>query len=82
MKKLVASLVVLGVVGSSQVFASNLADGFSWPEGSSVTNHSTQQLQVEKTSGFNWPEGRTFDNNVMATSHAKVAQGFNWPEGN
>lgn len=82
MKKLIASLVVLGVVGSGQALASTLADGFNWPEGSSATSHAVQLVQAEKISGFNWPEGRTFESDVTATSHSNVAQGFNWPEGN
>ena len=82
MKKLAASIVILSVIGSGHVLASNLADGFNWPDGFSSTGNQAQQLETEKTSGFNWPEGRTFENDTSAASHANVAQGFNWPEGN
>ena len=81
MKKLVASLVILFVIGSNNVMASNLADGFNWPDGFSSASSDEQQLKSQDTYGFNWPEGRSFENSIIATSHANVAEGFNWPEG-
>ena len=81
MKKLVATLVLLSVVGSGIVLASSLADGFNWPGGFSSTGNAVQQVQPETTSGFNWPEGRSFEADVTSSQLADVAYGLNWPEG-
>ena len=81
MKKILTTLALLTVVGSSAVMASNVDDGFNWPGGLSTGNTQSQQLQVEKASGFNWPEGRSFESNINTSSHAEVADGMNCPAG-
>ncbi len=48
MKKLFTSLALVTVLGSSQVIASNVDDGFNWPGGLSTDNTASQQLQVDR----------------------------------
>ena len=81
MKKLLTSIALVTLLGSTAVIASNVDDGFNWPSGLATDNTASQQLQVEKTSGFNWPEGRSFDSDINTSSHADVADGMNWPAG-
>ncbi|MCP4075715.1 MAG: hypothetical protein GY744_05990 [Gammaproteobacteria bacterium] len=80
MKKLLTSLALVTIVGSTQLIAANIDDGFNWPDGFS-TDATSQQIQAEKTSGFNWPEGRSFDSDIDTSSHEDVADGMNWPAG-
>ena len=54
MKKLVNLMIILAAFDSSHVLASDVSDGFNWPEGFSVESHN---VQTDIAYGFEWPEG-------------------------
>lgn len=49
MKKLVNLMVILAAFGSSHVIASDVSDGFNWPEGFSVES---SKVQTDIAYGF------------------------------
>ena len=74
MKKLVAPIALVSVLLSTNVLASDVADGFNWPDGfSSVSSEVQQQRQTHTSPGFDYPEGGSYED--------EAASGFNWPEG-
>ena len=78
MKALVASLVIITILGSSNVLASDLADGFDWPYGFSPESSENQHSQKEQSSGFNYPYGFSPLSNEAESG---IAYGFDWPMG-
>ncbi len=81
MKKLVTSFVLLSVIGSGNVIASNISDGFNWPAGFSSSRNTVQQFTAEGSTGFVWPDGSALEGESKVTVHSNIAYGLNWPEG-
>ena len=75
MKKLVNLMIILAAFGSSHVLASDVSDGFNWPEGFTIES---SEAQSNIADGFNWPEGFSVESHNVQTD---IAYGFEWPEG-
>ena len=75
MKKLVNLMIILAAFSSSHVLASDVSDGFNWPEGFSIESSEAQNNIAD---GFDWPEGFSVESSEVQTD---IAYGFEWPEG-
>jgi len=75
MKKLVTLMIILLAFGSSHVLASDISDGFNWPEGFTIES---SEAQSNIADGFEWPEGFSVESSKVQTD---ISYGFEWPEG-
>jgi len=68
-------MIILLAFGSSHVLASDISDGFNWPEGFTIES---SEAQSNIADGFEWPEGFSVESSKVQTD---ISYGFEWPEG-